>query len=177
MAQVKGNQKGLLKWVAFNTSYKEALPVDVNTTINKDHGRLEERTCFVYDDLYQIENEWPSVQSIIRIDAKIKETLSEKTSQETRYYISSLNPHAYSAKEFNQIIRSHWSIENSLHHVRDVAFREDASKIRSDQLPTVASLLRSFAINLLNINGYTKKKQTRKFMGWGALDLFGLKGI
>jgi len=64
VAQVKANQKELLKWVEFNTSIKEAKPIDTYISYDHNtHGRYEERICEIYDDLYQIKNSWKSVKS------------------------------------------------------------------------------------------------------------------
>jgi len=112
------------------------------------------------------------VRRLIKITAKVVKF--GHVSYETRYYISNLT---ISAKEFLHIIRSHWAIENSLHYVKDVAFQEDFNRMRTKQIPVVTSLLRSLAINLLNINKISNKTQARKLFAWGIIDLFSLKGI
>jgi predicted transposase YbfD/YdcC len=73
---------------------------------------------------------------------------------ETAYYISSLDPTKVSAKDFNIWIRSHWSIENSLHYVKDVTFKEDASKIITKNAPQNTSLIINIASNIFRKNGY-----------------------
>jgi len=112
------------------------------------------------------------VRRLIKITEKVVKF--GHVSYATRYYISNLT---ISAKEFLHIIRSHWAIENSLHYVKDVAFQEDFNRMRTKQIPVVTSLLRSLAINLLNINKISNKTQARKLFGWGIIDLFSLKGI
>jgi len=68
VAQVKANQKELLKWVEFNTSMDKAKPIDAYSSYEHNtHGRLEERVCEIYDDLYQIKEDWKSVKRIIKI--------------------------------------------------------------------------------------------------------------
>ena len=69
------------------------------------------------------------------------------TLREVRYYISSLAP---DAKRLAESIRTHWSIENSLHWVLDVAFREDESRIRTGNAPTNFTVLRHIALSALN---------------------------
>ena len=169
VAQVKGNQSELLKWVEFNTSVSK--PVDDYVTYDHNtHGRYEERVIEVFDDLYLIEKEWPTVKRIIKVTATV--VRYGKITNEIRYYISNL---AEPAETLLYIIRSHWKIENSLHYVKDVAFQEDFNRMRTDQIPKVTSLLRSLAINLLNLNNFPNKTKARKLLAWGSIDLFSLK--
>jgi predicted transposase YbfD/YdcC len=170
VAQVKANQKELLKWVEFNTSIDDAKPIDSFISYEHNtHGRHEERICEIYDDLYQIKDNWKSVKRVIKITST---TLSYgKCSIENHYYISSLK---VDAKTFAHIIRSHWKIENSLHYVKDVSFDEDSSRIRTDQAPLVSTMIRSLAINIMNINKILNIKKARKLFGWSPHRLFNL---
>jgi len=170
VAQVKANQKELLKWVEFNTSIDDAKPIDSFISYEHNtHGRHEERVCEIYDDLYQIKDNWKSVKRVIKITST---TLSYgKHSMEKHYYISSLN---VDAKTFAHIIRSHWKIENSLHYVKDVSFDEDSSRIRTDQAPLISTMIRSLAINIMNINNILNIKKARKLFGWSSHRLFNL---
>lgn len=168
---MKGNQKELLKWSEFNSSVSSA--IDTYQTYDRNtHGRYEERIVEVYDDLYMIQEEWAMVKRILKVTATVVK--QGKQSRETRYYISNLE---VDAKSFLHIIRSHWAIENSLHYVKDVAFLEDFNRMRTSQIPAVTSLLRSLAINLLNLNGFTNKTQARKMFAWNISDIFSLDGI
>lgn len=167
--QVKGNQAELQKWLKFNSTQSDA--IDRFTTYdNNTHGRYEERNIEIYDDLYQIDQEWPMVKRF----AKVKATIIKygKVTNETRWYISNLTE---SAKSFLHIIRSHWKIENSLHYVKDVAYQEDFDRTRTNQIPYVKTTLRNYAINLQNINKITNKTQSRKLFAWGILNVFNLK--
>ena len=171
VAQVKGNQKELQKWVEYNTSIDDAKPIDEYITYEHNtHGRYEERVCQVYNDLYQIEKEWNSVKRIVKITST---TLSYgKYTTEKHFYISSLE---VDAKTFLHVIRSHWKIENSLHYVKDVSFDEDNSRIRTDQAPLISTMLKSIAINIMNINKIRNIKMARKQFAWSSYRLFGLK--
>ena len=171
VAQVKNNQKELLKWIEFNSTVSSSIDT-YQTYDHNTHGRQEERIIEVYDDLYGIEEAWGMVKRILKVTATVVK--QEKKTVETRYYISDLK---VDAKEFLHIIRSHWAIENSLHYVKDVAFLEDFNRMRTSQIPTVTSLLRSLAINLLYLNGFTNKTQARKKFAWNIIDIFSLNGI
>lgn len=81
-----------------------------------------------------------------------------QVSEETAYFISSLSPKT-PAPVFNEGIRSHWAIENSLHYVKDVTFKEDASKIRTKNAPQNISLLKNIVINIFRKNNYSNMAQ------------------
>jgi len=170
VAQVKENSKELLKWVDFNMTVNQK-PLDEYISYDHNtHGRYEERICQVFDDLYQIKDTWKSVKRIIKITAT---TISYgKVSTEVHRYISSL---AVDAKTFLYIIRSHWKIENALHYVKDVSFEEDACRTRTGQIPLVQTMMRSLAINFINLNGYSNIKKSRKLFAWSPHKLFSLK--
>lgn len=110
------------------------------------------------------------VNRILKVTAKF--ISHGKVTNETRYYISNLKENA---ETFSHIIRSHWKIENSLHYVKDVSFEEDHSRIRTKQAPFIATMLRSIAINLLNINKFNNIKQARRELGWSSYKIFYLQ--
>jgi predicted transposase YbfD/YdcC len=83
-----------------------------------------------------------------------KVIVKEKTSIETAFFISSLPPNT-PAKIFNEGVRLHWSIE-SFHWIKDVTFKEDASKVSIKNAPENYSLLRNMAINIFRKNGFHK---------------------
>ena len=171
MAQVKGNSKELLKWIDYNSFISK--PIDEYITYDHNtHGRYEERVCQVYDDLYQIKDSWKSVKRIIKVTA-ITHT-PRKSTTEIHRYISSLD---VDAKTFLHIIRSHWKIENSLHYVKDVSFEEDACRTRTGQIPLLQTIIRSLAINIINLNKFTNIKQARKIFAWNSYTLFSLRSF
>jgi len=92
-------------------------------------------------------------------------TENEKTTLETRYFISSL---PNNAELLAQGVRTHWSIENKLHWVLDVQFNEDGSRIRKDNAPQNLAILRHIALNLLNQDKTVKAgvKRKRNKAGW-----------
>jgi len=128
---------------------KEGYVFDESTTVNGGHGRIETRrnvTTSDIDWLYDKEN-WPGLQSLGMVESTRK--ANGETSYEKRYYISSLD---CSAQLFGDSVRKHWGIENSVHWVLDIAFREDESRIRKGFGPENFAAIRHIALNLLKEN-------------------------
>lgn len=122
---------------------------DTWQTVNKDHGRLEIRRYTTISDpecLHWLDpnQKWAGLASIGRVEAK--RIIGEDVTTEVRYYISSL---AGNAEQFGQAVRTHWHIENSLHWVLDISFREDDCRTRSGNGPQNMAVLRHIALNLL----------------------------
>lgn len=128
----------------------------VHEDVSKGHSRIEKRTCtriiLKKTDLSDQEKEkWQGLASVVRIESE--RTINNKTTKETRYYLSSLKT---TARKFCNIIRQHWGIENSLHWILDMSFREDESRIRTGNSAENLNILRHMALNLL------KQEQTLK---------------
>ena len=116
----------------------------------KGHGRMEKRACRVLSTSEMKKGAraeaWEDLKWIIEIQAERIEKASGKIEQEIRYYISSLDA---DAKKFNELIRSHWGIENSLHWVLDVQFGEDLSRKRIRNAAQNFAIIRKIALNLI----------------------------
>jgi len=84
---------------------------------------------------------------------------------EFRYYITSMESNA---KKIAEAVRGHWGIENSLHWVLDIAFREDECRIRKDHAPANFAVLRHIALNLLRQENSKRRsiKTKRLRAGW-----------
>jgi predicted transposase YbfD/YdcC len=138
---------------------------DHHTTADADHGRIEERDCWATDDidwLRKLHTDWPALRSIVMIRAQ--RTRNGESSSETRYFISSL---AADARQLAEAVRAHWGIENRLHWVLDMTFREDESRIRKDNAPHNASILKHMALNMLKKTPSKRSiRLKRKSAGW-----------
>jgi len=140
------------------------------------HGRIETRKVWVTDELSWLKQacHWPGLKSLVAIESE-REVIGRGVSVERRYYISSLEP---DAAALARAIRGHWSIENSLHHVLDVSFNEDDSRIRRGHGAENVSRLRRIALNLLkSADKHTKRKSIkgrRKIAGWDHQFLLNL---
>lgn len=135
-------------------------------TKEHSHGREEIRNYLMLSDIndrIDPTSKWDSLQGIGMVESV--RTVDGLTTVETRYYISSLTDNA---QLLGQSIRSHWGIENPLHWVLDVAFREDDCRIRKDNAPQNFAVLRHIALNLLNQEKTLKTgiKNKRLKGGW-----------
>lgn len=163
---VKNNQEQLLENI--EDEFRFSKEIEIFEDIDLGHGRMETRKCSVLSKFQHIENQdkWKNLQSIVRIESTREFKNSDKPKEKSvRYYISSLK---VSAKEFQHITRSHWSIENKLHWILDVAFLEDQSRKRDNNAAQNFSVLTKIALNLLK-NEKTAKvgvKGKRLKAGW-----------
>lgn len=119
------------------------------TTLEKNKGRTELRHTMVSNNINAISKEWKGLQQIIGVHRIVREKGTQK--EEMAYYISSRNENAFLYEEG---IRSHWQIENSLHWVKDVTLKEDSSKIRMGNAPQNISTLKNIGINIFRKNNY-----------------------
>lgn len=175
---LKGNHSVLHQEVI--TTFNEGLDTQfkgihhrTHETVEKGHGRIERRRYYLVDDpLYMRyldqQEKWVGLCSIGMVEAERK--VDGVISKERRYYLCSVT----SVRDFAQAARGHWSIENSLHWVLDVAFREDHNRTRSDHSAHNFAILRHIALNLLKAEKSVKVgvKGKRLNCGWNHAYLF-----
>ncbi len=146
---LKGNQSHLAEDVtSYFADHEMTRHLTSHVDYDKGHGRVETRECWVGADvewLRQRHPKWASIRSIIKIHS-VRE--STKTTNDVRYYISSLED---TPEEVLKSIRSHWAIENTLHWVLDMSFNEDYSRIRKGNAPYAMAIIRHVALNVLQL--------------------------
>ncbi|MEI7695724.1 MAG: ISAs1 family transposase [Chlorobium sp.] len=98
--------------------------------------------------------EFPCHQQVMRIERITEILKSGKQRHEVVYGITSLTPEQASPERLLDLNRGHWSIENSLHYVRDTTFDEDRSQIRTKTAPQVMATLKNLAISILRLNSF-----------------------
>ncbi len=141
---------------------------DYHPTQETGHGRVERRQYWTIADPEVIaylnaKEAWTGLRSVGMVEAERK--VGEQVSRERRYYLTSLPGNA---QAFGDAVRSHWRVENGLHWVLDIAFQEDASRMRKDHSQQNFVVLRHMALNLLK-QEHTAKcgiKARRLKAGW-----------
>jgi len=166
---LKGNQGSLRDDVDLFVAeqkandFKDAV-VSRDQTVDADHGRIETRTTTVIHDVEWLQDRhaWPGLNGLVIIDS-LRE-IDGKTEQETRVYITSLS---LDAPHLAKIVRSHWAIENSLHWVMDMVFRDDECRIRTENAPANFTTIKHMAHNLLRkAPGKEPLRQRRFSAAW-----------
>lgn len=167
---VKANQPTLRAEIEgfFEDARCDAADVDVD--LDKSHGRIEQRAVTVAREVDWLDGErrfpgelrLPDVATIIKVQSRAE--LSGRCRFETRYYISSA---PLTARQAAEAVRGHWGIENRLHWVLEVVFREDQSRLRKGHGAKNMAVVRHFAINLVR-SAMDKRsiKLRRKVAGW-----------
>jgi predicted transposase YbfD/YdcC len=138
--------------------------VDRHETIEKSHGRIETRIVTAISDIgwLQARHKWPGLQSIVMVESRRE--LADRTERELRFYITSL---VADAKRMGETVRAHWGIENGLHWVMDMVFRDDECRIRKDHAPANFSTIKHMASNLLRrAPGKDSLRVKRKMAAW-----------
>jgi predicted transposase YbfD/YdcC len=167
LLSLKGNQSNLHQDVQEFFESDSTRPAIGFESYDGEHGRYETRTVRASSDVAWLKArhpKWSSINSIVAITARREH--KHKTSQETRYFISSLD--ACDPQRLGQAVRAHWGIENNLHWVLDFAFREDEQRTRMGNSAANMAIIRHIALNLLKTEKTVKVgiKNKRLNAGW-----------
>ena len=180
---LKGNQSNLHEDVSLlfddlEASGFSAYVHDYHKTVDKDHGRIEVRHCWTISDPQLIQHlrgadRFANLQTLVRV--RSERYLGDDHSVEERHYIGSATTQAAEALRATRI---HWQVENSLHWVLDIAFREDESRLRKGNGPQNFAVLRHIALNALKQEKSTKLgvKNKRLKAGWDEAYLLKVLG-
>jgi len=166
---LKGNQARLREDAALFAAEQKAkgfkdTTVSRHETVDGDHGRIETRSYTVFHDLawLQEHHNWPGLQSLVMVESTRE--IGDRIEQETRLYITSL---VLLAHQIGPVIRDHWAIENSLHWVMDMVFRDDECRVRKDNAPANFTTIKHMAHNLISrAPGKDSMRLKRKVAAW-----------
>lgn len=166
---LKGNQGTLREDVEIFANEQKAkgfknTKISQDQTVDGDHGRIETRTYTVFHDIawLQERHDWPGLKAVIMVESTRE--LADKVERETRFYITSL---VWLAHQLGPVVRGHWAVENSLHWVMDMLFRDDECRIRTEHAPANFTTLKHMAHNLIRrAPGKDSLRLKRKVAAW-----------
>lgn len=166
---LKGNQGSLREDVEFFVAEQKATgfkntKISSDQTVAGDHGWIETRTTTVIHDVARLPNRhnWPGLRAVVMIESERE--IGDKVERETRFYITSL---VLVATLLAPIVRSHLAIENSLHWVLDMVFRDDECRLRTDHAPANFCTINHMAHNLVRLApGKVSLRLKRKTASW-----------
>jgi predicted transposase YbfD/YdcC len=156
---VKDNQPKLAESITtfFDIGQTEGwknTPHTYTESVEKDHGRLEVRRCWAFDQLDCLANpgQWPDLKMFGVIEAE--RTINGKTSWERRLYIASIAP---DASKLADVVRAHWGIENQVHWCLDVALNDDQMRARVKNAGANLAIVRRLVLNLFRLDTSKRK--------------------
>jgi predicted transposase YbfD/YdcC len=166
---LKGNQGTLREDVELFASEQKSRDfadtrITTHQTVDADHGRIETRKYTAIHDAGWLKerHDWPGLKGVLIVESQRE--FNEKTERETRFYITSLS---LEAKLSGPMIRDHWAVENGLHWVMDMTFRDDQCRIRTEHAPANFTTLRHLAHNLYRkAPGKDSIRLRRKTAAW-----------
>lgn len=175
---LKGNQGTLHEDVALLFDEQQGglagCQATLHQTCDKDHGRLETRRVVATEQIAWLHDShaWPGLRSIAKVESRRELLAAGKVEEETRYYLSSLPGEA---QQIGEAVRRHWGVENGLHWVMDMVFRDDESRIRSENAPANFTTIKHMASNLLRRGkGKHSMRASRHVAAWNEDFLYSL---
>ena len=155
----KGNQANLQQDIMFYFDAMFSQIVPYTTTLELAHGRIERRTLYATAELNDY-LDWPAVGQAGLIErVRIAKSTGQLLAHEREFFVTSLSPERASPSQLLQINRGHWTIENKSHHVRDVSFNEDASRLRKGSSAQVMAAFRNVTLAMLRRVGVTRIRE------------------
>lgn len=155
----KGNQANLQQDIEFYFDDFSSQIVRHTTTVELGHGRLERRTLYATAELNDY-LDWPAVGQVGMIErVRVAKNTGKLLSHEREFFVTSLIPERASPPQLLQINRGHWTIENKSHHVRDVSFNEDASRVRKGSSAQVMAAFRNVTLAMLRRVGVIRIRE------------------
>lgn len=130
------------------------LPQTTAQTVDKAHGRLEQRTLTAIEDETGF-LDWPGARQVFKLVRQTTRLATGLVTVEEVYGLTSLSPHQASAPQLLDFTRQHWRIENSLHYRRDVTLQEDSTRMANKQQARAMAALNSFIVGLVTKLGFT----------------------
>ena len=166
---LKGNQGTLHDDVKVFAAEQKAnafkdTTISRHETVDGDHGRIETRTYTAIHDVewLQERHNWPGLAGVVMVESQRE--IQGKVTQEIRFYITSL---VLLANAIGPMIRDHWAIENGLHWILDMVFRDDECRVRTENAPANFTTLKHMANNLVRKSpGKDSQRLKRKTAGW-----------
>ncbi len=147
---LKGNQETLHRDVVLFLDDPASNTTTARPVVDADHGRIETRAATVSTDIAWLvqTHRWPGLKAVGKVE-RIRES-DGKTSCETAYYLLSA---PLSPERLNEVVRSHWGVENRLHWRLDVVMNEDQDRSRLGNAPHNLAVLRHMALNVMQKDG------------------------
>lgn len=145
-----------------------------DATLDLHRGRMEKRSIRVSTEMNTYLKDWPLVEQVAELTRTLTVRKTGNTSQEVVYLITDLTPAEANPRRLLDLIRGHWSIENTSHYVRDVTFGEDRSRLRSGAAPQILAALRNLAITLIHRSGSSQIAATRRHLASHPSKAFAL---
>jgi len=181
---VKQNTPAL--WDEIDALDWESIPVQ-HVTEEKGHGRRERRTIQVTDAPAHITKRFPHARQVALIERYVTRTVRARKGKRwvrkqvksavAAFIITSLDAREAAPEHLAGYVRGHWTIENKVHWVRDVTFREDSSQVRTGPRPRIMITLRNLAIGLIRQAGYTKIAATIRKIRYDTTLLIAILGL
>ena len=166
---LKGNQGTLREDIELFATEQKAkgfrdTTVSRHETVDGDHGRIETRTYTAFHDVawLQERHKWPGLRGFIMVESTRE--MGDKVERETRFYITSL---LWLAAQLAPVVRGHWAIENSLHWILDMIFRDDECRVSINHAPANFTTIKHMALNLIRrVPGKDSFRLKRKIAAW-----------